>query len=308
MEANVLSNSKKPVVQLLNEQLREAEEFKIASAFLNTAGLEKIEESLDGFLNRGGKLELIHGADFRIADPFAIKTLVGLNNDYRGNVFYRVFPGWKLLLSQRFHPKLYMSKWQAKSMAIIGSSNLTGAGLETNSEVNAVFRGDETDQVMLECEEAFQELRDLNTLVEPDAAWVKTYGEVFESAKRTSFEDPDTTVQKKIDQLNQYIGQSPSWKPVTQRDVVIQALQNLTRNGGDGFIHLKSLYLEARKVAEYHDLVYDWTTFENSVRRVLNTHWIKTQPAKRLIERGEPLAGMYRLTNLGRRYRLDERS
>ena len=308
MEANVYSNNKRPMVRLLNEQLREAEELKIASAFLNSAGLEKIEIELDSFLNRGGNLELIHGADFRIADPSAIKTLVGLNSDYPGNVFYRVVPDWKLLLSQRFHPKLYMSKWQANGMAIIGSSNLTGAGLETNSEVNAIFRAEITDRVMLECEEAFQELRALNSIVEPDAAWVKIYEEVFESAKRTSFEEPDATIQKKIEQLNQYIGQSESWEPETQFDVVIQALQNLTRNSGDRFIHLKPLYFEARRVAEYHGLMYDWGTFENSVRRVLNAHWAKTEPTNRFIERGEPHAGMYRLTNLGRAYRGNETS
>lgn len=294
------------MVQLLNEQLREAEELKIASAFLNTSGLRKIQNELDSFLNRGGKLELIHGADFRIADPSAIKTLVGLNSDYSGNMVYRVVPDWKLLLSQRFHPKLYMSKWHAQAMAIIGSSNLTGAGLETNSEVNAVFRAEATDLVMLECEGAFKELRDLNSLVEPDAAWVKIYEEVFESAKRNSFEDPDKTIKEKLEQLNRYIGQYPSWKPVTQFDVVIQALQNLTQNRGDRFIHLKPLYLEARRVAEYYHLKYDWQTFQNSVRRVLNAHWGKTEETDRFIERGEPHSGMYRLTNLGRRYRRDK--
>ena len=306
VEANVYSNNKRPMVQLLNEQLREAEELKIASAFLNSAGLERIQKELDVFLNRGGKLELIHGADFRIADPDAIKTLVGLNSDYSGNMVYRVVPDWKLLLSQKFHPKLYMSKWHAKGMAIIGSSNLTGAGLETNSEVNAVFRAEATDLVMLECEEAFQELRDLNSLVEPDAAWVKIYEEVFESAKRTSFEEPDATIQKKIEQLNQYTPQTPSWKPVTLFDVVIQALQNLTQNGGKEFIHLQVLYEEVERVARYHEMNYVWSTLHNSTRGALNTHWIDTGPAKRLFERGAPHSGMYRLTNLGRRYRRNE--
>lgn len=290
---------------MLKEQLKTADEFKIASAFLNSHGLARIEDDLDGFLGRGGKLEIIHGADFRIADPDAFKTLVGLKDEHCPNVYYRVVPQWDLLLKQSFHPKLYISTSESQSMAIVGSSNLTGRGLEENVEINAVFVAEKTSQVIIECEGAFQELRDLGILKEPDAEWIKTYEEVFNYAKDASFSAPDQHIAERIKKLHDHIGQAPSWIPITQQDVIVQAIQNLTRHESEKYVSLKVIYEEVERIARNLEKKYVWSTLSNSVRGRLNTHLSETEPKSRLFERLDDRSGFYRLTTRGRQYRLD---
>ena len=64
-----IDNSRDPLGELLRAELRGSYEFMAASAFLNSGGLGMIEREMRDILEGEGRVSIIHGADFRIADP-----------------------------------------------------------------------------------------------------------------------------------------------------------------------------------------------------------------------------------------------
>ena len=93
----------------------------VATAFLNSGGLRIIEDRLRSILRNDGYVSVIHGADFRITDPAAIRTLVEMRLQHR-NMSYLVNKDWSLTHSHAFHPKLYLVSGDYENYsAIIGS-------------------------------------------------------------------------------------------------------------------------------------------------------------------------------------------
>ena len=138
-EVAVVSNASRSLGDVLNEELRDADEFLAATAFLNSDGLNTIRPQLERILHNEGNVSVVHGADFRITDPGAVHTLMDMNLRY-GNMSYRVDFDWSLTHRQRFHPKLYLTTSDyERYCAIVGSSNLTLGGLRNNMEVNVVL-------------------------------------------------------------------------------------------------------------------------------------------------------------------------
>ena len=56
----------------------------------------------------------------------------------------------------RFHPKLYLFDGERESSVIVGSANLTGAGLETNHEASLWLRGEPDDDVVGAIRDGFE--------------------------------------------------------------------------------------------------------------------------------------------------------
>lgn len=100
-EVAVVSNANRPLGDLLNEELRDADEFLAATAFLNSGGLNVVRAQLERILRNEGHVSIVHGADFRITDPNAVHTLVDMNLQH-GNMSYRVSLDWSLTHRQRF--------------------------------------------------------------------------------------------------------------------------------------------------------------------------------------------------------------
>ena len=301
----VISNANQPLGNVLNDELRDAVEFLAASAFLNTAGLRIIEDKLRSILRNDGRVSIIHGADFRITDPDAIRTLVDMRLNYR-NMSYLVNTDWTLTHRQRFHPKLYLTTADYEHYsAIVGSSNLTLGGLRHNTEVNVVIRGSQMESVLRDCLDTFQSIYHDAHLIEPDIEFADKYAELHKHTQDIPPSDiPPPDVEALYQDLDRPQFRPQPMVPCTQFEYVALALMNLTADDNLTYVHLDRIYDESERLARDAGEQYDWDTFHNSVRGRINTHTIGSGGRDLFERRGGPTGrfGEYRLSERGRTY------
>ena len=77
----VLSNINYPIGNLINFELQQAKEARIAVAFMKATGIKVIEDSMKQCLKKEGKIEIITGLDFKTTDPQAIQYISGLDKN-----------------------------------------------------------------------------------------------------------------------------------------------------------------------------------------------------------------------------------
>lgn len=111
------------------------EQFKFAVAFMRKSGLDRLANSIDALLNRGGGISGAVGIDGGITTLEALEILKGISSN--STIFYTV-SGFI------FHPKLYLMKGDEKAVAVIGSANLTRDGLFRNIELATAIHLDLT--------------------------------------------------------------------------------------------------------------------------------------------------------------------
>ena len=299
-EVAVVSNASRPLGDVLNEELRDADEFLAATAFLNSAGLDTIKPQLERILNNEGNVSIVHGADFRITDPSAVRTLVDMDLRY-GNMSYRVYFDWSLTHRQMFHPKLYLSTSDYEYYcAIVGSSNLTLGGLRNNTEVNAVIHGSRAEPPISDCLEIYWSIHNSTSLLEPDVEFVEKYSVLHERAQDLPPSDTRPADLESLYRELEALRIRPERRaPRTQVEYVVQALMNLT-NGGRRYVHLTRIYTEAEQLARDAGQSYEWSTFRNSVRGRINENVIGCGDG--LFERRGSMSGEYRLSDRGRTY------
>lgn len=104
--------------------------FSAFVAFVSTGGIKNIEEQLISFKNRGGKICLYVGVDLNGTSKEALSKLIELEIPT-----YIVFSPNKII----YHPKVYTFKGNDDNIVIVGSSNLTAAGLFQNIEASVCF-------------------------------------------------------------------------------------------------------------------------------------------------------------------------
>ena len=298
-----IDNSQTPLGELLRDELRDSYEFMAASAFLNSGGLEMIAGEMRRILESEGQVSIVHGADFRIADPDAIQTLVDMKTRYP-QMSYRVHCDWSLTRSQSFHPKLYLARKDCWSYcAAVGSSNLTRGGLRHNTEVNVVIRGESSDAPIQNCLRIYNEIHDSPSLIEPNAAFVNKYAELYGRAERLplSADAPASSEIKNL--LDDLMESAPVVRaanlraPRTQLDFVAAALMRL---GGDSaYIDLQDISSEAERIARSSGK--SWDEFHDRVRSRLWEHRAGDR-GRHLFEWRGQKTGQYRLSEEGRAY------
>jgi HKD family nuclease len=121
-------------VNEIRKSILEYKEIQIAVAFVKEDGLNEIFESLKTALSHEREIKFIVGAssDLGITDSGVLERLLKLKNKHDGFLvrFYNN-PG--------FHPKLFIFRKGKSVKIIVGSSNLTGGGVEKNVEANLVI-------------------------------------------------------------------------------------------------------------------------------------------------------------------------
>lgn len=136
----------------------------IAVAWVRASGLAHLNDSLTGFLNRGGVLRTIVGVDFDNTSQEGLQALLDLESygDSKSFVYHNES-------STVFHPKLYLFRSNAgDARLIVGSNNLTEAGLFRNTEAGLQLDLDAANPVLHSVENAFDSWRDSSTgLVHP---------------------------------------------------------------------------------------------------------------------------------------------
>jgi HKD family nuclease len=139
--------TRKRIIQLLKDP--KLERVRFAVAFARWEGIGLIAASIEDFVSRGGRFESIYGAGNGITTPDAL---------YYGILLKRLFPtsiyaGFveDEYANASFHPKFYQFSSASRVRVIAGSVNLTGGGLQRNSEVSieAEFaRGSAEDEIL----------------------------------------------------------------------------------------------------------------------------------------------------------------
>ena len=313
----VITNRETPLGQLLQERLVGAVEFRAASAFLNSGGLKVVLPHIDRILRDEGSVHIVHGADGRIADPEAVRCLVNLRYEF-GNFHYYIHR--QVPDMQRFHPKLYVIDSEDSTDAVVGSSNLTTAGLGSNNEGNVVFQGGRLGRNVKRCHQIFSSIIGSADLIEPNRTFADRYEEIYTKSKEASdSQGHQTELQELLNELciDEVDVRHDSWIPRNQVEVVIRALRILEsddqqqRQLDSTQTDLRTWELEriismSKIVAKATGLSYKWDTFHNSVRRVLNSNFTDTR--NRTLQGGGYFLRMpgyrseYRLTDAGREY------
>lgn len=123
---------------LIGELVKDSIEISIASAFMNFRGLSLLKKYL-------AKHESIKSLQILLDEDFhpdqQVKTDLLSQLVELPNAEVRVFCDEKKL----FHAKIYCFRGDDKTKVVVGSSNLTGAGLFHNIELNALFVTDTKD-------------------------------------------------------------------------------------------------------------------------------------------------------------------
>ena len=136
----------------INELLDQADEVIFCVAFLKNSGLYSLTEKLKS-KNKKGIFYI--GTDFYLTEPTALRKLV---ND--GHLVYITKKD-----KSTYHPKIFYFKNDNKINIIIGSTNLTSGGLETNIETSLSVETTENSIIDLELKEFITSIEKYSTLI-----------------------------------------------------------------------------------------------------------------------------------------------
>jgi HKD family nuclease len=139
------------VGDVLNQTISadESQCFRFAVAFARLSGLNRLSVSIEGLLNRGGKVAGAVGVDNGITTVEVLKTLEEIAPS--STIFYTVS-------GYIYHPKLYLINGEKFAVAVVGSANLTRDGLFRNVELATAVHLDfdsSTDYAVYQCYEMF---------------------------------------------------------------------------------------------------------------------------------------------------------
>ncbi len=116
----------------LEQSLNWADEADIASAYVSTASLGRLESALERaqIEKRPLKVRLLFGLYQRFTPPEALAKMLRLQKTYPSKFIVRI------ARNNRFHWKLYRFRRDALSRLYIGSANLTEDGLDASGDLS----------------------------------------------------------------------------------------------------------------------------------------------------------------------------
>ena len=119
-------------------------DFLFATAWVNQGGISFLKDSFSRFLSAGGRIGCTIGLDFAGTSEEALQTIIDLQNSHPGHLKSYVYKNDHP--SSTFHPKVYLFLNEEKALLIVGSNNLTRAGLTTNVECSLGLLGNASDE------------------------------------------------------------------------------------------------------------------------------------------------------------------
>jgi HKD family nuclease len=118
---------------VLNHSPKGPKHFYIMSAYVNSNGVKRLEPVLQKFKRDGGKVYAMVGIGQKRTSKQGLQEILKVSDE--AWVFHNNY------LERTFHLKVYALEQLGKSATVIvGSSNLTGGGLDTNYEVSAKIK------------------------------------------------------------------------------------------------------------------------------------------------------------------------
>lgn len=127
----------------------------VAVAWVRASGIGHLEDSLRTFLGHGGRLSFVVGIDLQNTTRDGLQALLNLEAHGASETYvYHNEAG------SVFHPKLYLFRNEEEARLIVGSNNLTAAGLYSNVEAGLQVDTTLTDVVIEEASDALASWRD----------------------------------------------------------------------------------------------------------------------------------------------------
>jgi len=127
----------------------------IAVAWVRASGMAHLEPSLIAFLKAGNEFGIVVGIDLDNTTKEGLESLLNLRA--YGSVSVFVYHNEAGTI---FHPKLYLFSDDKRGKLIVGSNNLTEAGLFRNTEAGLELEAPISDQRIVSARNALQTWRD----------------------------------------------------------------------------------------------------------------------------------------------------
>ena len=116
----------------------------IAVAWVRASGIAHLTPSLTRFLENGNHLKVVVGIDLDNTSKEGLEALLGLESRGAATVYVHHNEAGTI-----FHPKLYLFRNAVRATLIVGSNNITEAGLFRNTEAGLAINVGVGDDVIL---------------------------------------------------------------------------------------------------------------------------------------------------------------
>ena len=299
----ILSNLNYPIGKVINMELQNSMNTKIAVAFLKYSGVKEIENSLLKSIDNGGKFEMIVGLDFRTTDPKSLMFFIKLKTTYPNVKFYCFGDKKKNKTDIVFHPKIYLFENKKEFISIVGSTNLTGGGLNTNFEVNTIFT-EKNPIYFSQLKAIYNSIKFTDSVFIPDEDYLKGYSDIFSVFEKNNKKAiKDKGVSKVIKEIEEKAKLLPGTVP-SIKSMIVDFIKSKNKEGYEQ-VSLSEIYnaLEKRIQNEKIGSNYKLDTFRNSIRGELNHHEenSNSKNSMKLFKRVDK--GLYSLTQNGKNYK-----
>jgi len=121
--------------------------FEFAVAWVRRSGTERLMYRMKAFLQRAALIEGIVGIDIENTSIEGLEDLISLSEEFPNAKFW-VYHNENP--KSTFHPKIYLFSSTAKAALIVGSNNMTLAGLFTNTEAGLRVDGRHNERIFLD--------------------------------------------------------------------------------------------------------------------------------------------------------------
>jgi HKD family nuclease len=153
------TDSAHPLCDRLSELLLSdgLERFRVAVAYARWEGIALIAEALEAFIDGGGEFQAIYGVANGVTTPDALLYSLYLQELFVTHTYAGAIEDE--YANSIFHPKFFEFKFSDRTIILVGSANLTGAGLLRNTELVLeleVARGDSAEDAAASAWRAFR--------------------------------------------------------------------------------------------------------------------------------------------------------
>jgi HKD family nuclease len=132
---------------------------EFAVAWVRRSGTQHLESSFSKFLRAGGFAQLTVGVDIENTSAEGLRDLLDWQTE--GSLETHIYHNEA---NPTFHPKVYLLRNDAEARLIVGSNNITGAGLFVNTEAGLQLDAPVDDPVIQEARTALAAWRDTTDL------------------------------------------------------------------------------------------------------------------------------------------------
>ena len=155
MEIKFIDNQDTKLSAVLVSELKGSLDTRLAVAFVSSSGLTLLEQSILEALSNGGQIEMLVGLDFTTTEARALWKLNTWAKEHKTFYFYCLPLGGPTI----YHPKMYLMSNLIHGSIIVGSSNLTAAGLSRNAEANIFIKDNAESEVFTDAQASYVRLK-----------------------------------------------------------------------------------------------------------------------------------------------------